>query len=104
MYGLIIVTGPCLSVAVCINPLQTLLIRTYITYLHHSKPFTCHSVLNRVILVFNRGVPYKTVIKGIAHVTKMLLSFLILGRYAKTRSHAVVHNYRTTDISSFEVV
>ena len=66
MYGLVIVTGPYHSVAVRINPLQTLLIRTYITYLHHSKPFTsavtrigtCRSVLNRVIPVFNRGVPY----------------------------------------------
>ena len=42
MYRLIIVTGPCRSVAVRINPLQAVLIRTY-PYLYRSKPLFIHS-------------------------------------------------------------
>ena len=50
MYGLIIVTDPCRSVADRTYPLQTILIRTD-PYLYRSKPLFIHSAhaLTRVV-------------------------------------------------------
>ena len=67
MYELVIVIGPCRSVAVRISPFYTFLIVLDLTFtvenpaiLHpQCKRYeTCHSVVYRVIPVFNPGVLY----------------------------------------------